>query len=92
MSEIQNFLDQEGRLKQFPARRKMKLEALAYIAQKLDSNREYTEKQFNEALCEWHTFNDPATLRRELYNNRFVNRSNDGKVYTIVQKATDETD
>jgi hypothetical protein len=28
-------------------------------------------------------FHDPATLRRELYNNRFIDRESDGRSYWL---------
>ena len=37
-------------------------------------------------LLDWHTFADPATLRRELYDYRFLDRSRDGKVYRLAEK------
>ncbi|MDE7298760.1 MAG: DUF2087 domain-containing protein [Lachnospiraceae bacterium] len=81
MAELKNFLDADGRLVQFPAKRKMKLEALVYLAEKFETGRKYTEKEVNELLLSWHTFRDPATLRRELYNNRFLGRDADGALY-----------
>ena len=81
MAELKNFLDADGRLVRFPAKRKMKLEALAYLAEKFETGRKYTEKEVNELLLSWHTFRDPATLRRELYNSRFLGRDADGALY-----------
>lgn len=31
----------------------------------------------------WHTFDDPATLRRELYDYKFLDREKDGSVYWL---------
>lgn len=42
---LKSFLDSEGRLTAYPSKRKMKLYALIYIAQKIDRNRIYTEKE-----------------------------------------------
>ena len=84
MSEISGFLDAEGRLKQFPAKRKKKLLALEYLAGKLDKDAVYTEKQVNELLTGWHTFGDPATLRRELFTAGFLNRTPDGSQYRLA--------
>lgn len=86
MKEIlKSFLDAEGRLAVFPSKRKMKLYALIYLAEKLEKNRVYTEKEINAALNEWHTFGDPATLRRELYNHRFLDRDSYGKQYRMEE-------
>lgn len=83
MEEIlKNFLDGEGRLTGYPAKRKMKLYALIYIAGKIEKDRIYSEKEFNELLNEWHTFGDPVTLRRELYVYKFINRDAYGARYS----------
>lgn len=82
-SAIQHFLDSSGRLKQFPARRKMKILCLFYLAGKFEPDREYAEREVNALLLNWHTFGDPATLRRELYDYRFLNRSADGRTYRL---------
>ena len=83
---IQNFLDEEQRVTKFPSKRKKKMYILFYLAEKFEDNREYSEKEINEILLEWHTFSDPATLRRELYDNRFIDRSRDGRVYRLADK------
>ena len=59
----------------------MKLYALIYLAEKIEKDRAYTEKEINEILNCWHTFNDPATLRRELYTHKFLDRNKDGTGY-----------
>lgn len=83
MKELKNFLDAEGRLTAFPAKHKMKVYALVFLADKFEKDRTYTEKEVNELLCEWHTFGDPATLRRELYDHRLIDRDPAGKSYWL---------
>ena len=83
---LRNFLDATGKLTAFPAKRKMKIYCLFYLAQKFESEKDYTEQEINNVLLDWHTFADPATLRRELYDYRFLDRSRDGKVYRLAQK------
>lgn len=80
---IKNFLDSEKKLKVFPAKRKMKGYALGYLAGKFESDVQYAEKEVNEILNRWHTFGDAATLRRELYDARFLNREANGSVYWL---------
>lgn len=80
---LKNFLDGEGKLKQFPAKRKMKIIALFYLASFFETGRQYTEQEVNLLLYQHHTFFDPATLRRELYDFHFLDRSADGRVYTL---------
>ena len=83
---LRNFLDATGKLTAFPAKRKMKLYALLYLAQKIPADTGFTEREINDILLDWHTFADPATLRRELYDYRFLDRSRDGKVYRLAEK------
>ena len=83
---MRNFLDANGKLTAFPAKRKMKVYCLFYLAGIFEAGREYTEREVNELLLDWHTFADPATLRRELYDYGFLDRSRDGKVYRLAQK------
>lgn len=64
----------------------MKVYCLFYLAGKFEAGREYTEREVNELLLDWHTFADPATLRRELYDYGFLDRSRDGKVYRLAEK------
>lgn len=80
---LKNFLDRQGILKALPSKKKMKMYALYYLAGKLEKGRVYTEPELNEALCLWHSFNDPATLRREMYNNKILDREKNGRAYWL---------
>lgn len=81
LPKLQPFLDGEGRLMQWPASRKIQRIALEYIASHFDFGKEYTEKQVNSLLIRLHTFGDPALLRRELFENGYLNRQTDGSGY-----------
>ena len=83
---LRNFLDAKGKLTVFPAKRKMKLYALLYLTQKIPADTDFTEWEINDILLDWHTFTDPAALRRELFDYRFLDRSRDGKVYRLAEK------
>ena len=89
---LRNFLDGDGKLTAFPAKRKMKLYALLYLAQKIPADTDFTEREINDILLDWHTFADPATLRRELYDYGFLDRSRDGKVYRLAEKQPTAAD
>ena len=67
-SELTPFLDGDERLRSFPAG-------------KVEAGRQYTEAELNELLNAWTLFHDPATLRRELYNKRLLERTPDGGRY-----------
>ncbi len=85
MNELRGFLDEVGRLTQYPARRKKKNLAVAYLAQKFEMGKVYSEKEVNELLLRWHTFGDPATLRRELFDLYFLDRTPDGREYKLAE-------
>ena len=87
--QLKGLLDGDGKLTGFPARRKKKLYALFYLAQKLEPERDYSERELGEALRTWHTFDDPATLRRELYDAFFLDRDPQGRVYRLAEPQPD---
>lgn len=75
LSALPPFFDPDGRLLALPAKHKKKLLALWYLAGKLEAGRQYAEAELNALLDAWTCFHDPATLRRELYNKRLLNRT-----------------
>ena len=86
ISELKGCLDSEGRLTHYPAKRKKKLLALAYLAEKIPAGVSYNEREFSALLNSLHTFGDPATLRRELYDFFFVDRTENGSSYTLTEE------
>jgi len=88
MQNEQRFLDNEGRLQQWPSKQPDKQLALAYLAAKFDFDAAYTEAEVNELLKQWHTFNDWPLLRRELYERGFLERNTNGSNYHIKHIQT----
>ena len=84
----QRFLDSNGRLEQWPSHRDGKLLVLAYLATKFDPDTVYTEKEVNDLLQQWHTFNDWPLLRRELFDRAFIDRDRDGTNYRLREIPT----
>ena len=82
-NEIKSFLDEQGRLISYPAKRKRQIFAFFYLASKFEPGRLYTEKEVNEILKAWHTFDDWAILRRELLVCRFLCRKPDCSAYWL---------
>jgi len=78
---VRNFLDEAGRLKSWPARRKLQRAALDWLASHFEPGREYTEKEVTEVLNRLHTFADHAMLRRDLVDGRWLARERDGSRY-----------
>ena len=81
LTELAPFMTPEGQLAALPAKHKKKLAALWYLAGRLEAGRQYTEPEINDLLDAWTLFHDPATLRRELYNKRLLDRSADCSRY-----------
>ncbi|HEY5560981.1 MAG TPA: DUF2087 domain-containing protein [Clostridiaceae bacterium] len=84
--ELKNYLDNMGRLKLFPSKKRYKILSLMYLATKFEKGVTYTEKQINEILDNSHTFNDRCLLRRELFNNKFLGRLKDCSKYWMEEK------
>lgn len=84
--ELKAFLDDKGRLTSLPAKYKKQLCAVWYLADKLEAGREYTQDELGDILDAWHTFHDPAALRRALADRGLVTRSRDGSVYRRAEK------
>jgi hypothetical protein len=81
--ELRPFVDDEGRLVQWPVRQKVQRMAAAYLATRFESGREYAEREVNEILLGWHTFGDWALLRRVLCDWRYMEREPDGRRYRL---------
>lgn len=81
MEEVKKFLDREGRVKIWPTKIRLKLLVLKYLSGYFEENRKYSEKEVNNVLNEHHTFGDPASLRRELCDYKFLNRTRDCREY-----------
>ncbi len=86
-NELKNHLDNEGRLTLWPSKRSLQLVALDYLASKFEAGKVYSEKDVNALLNQYHTFNDVALLRRELYERGLLNRAKDGSEYWHTPKT-----
>ena len=76
---LRGFFD-GARLKQIPAQRKKRVIALQHLMERFAPDRDYPEQEVNRLLAEAH--DDVATLRRELVDYGFMNRS--GGVYRVA--------
>jgi len=83
LRELRHFLDADGRLKGYPAKNRLKLMSLFYLASKFENGRSYSENEVNRLLEHWHTFSDWAMLRRDLYDKKFIGREADGSKYWL---------
>ena len=78
---IERFLDEEGKLKLWPAKKTVQEQIYAYLAQKFTPWRDYTEHEVNAILASWHTFGDLFLLRRGLIESGWLLRERNGSRY-----------
>jgi hypothetical protein len=90
-AEIAQFLDEQGRLRQLPAKNRKKILALDYLAGKFEQGRVYSEPEINEQLTQWHTFGDFHLLRRLLVDYGLLNRVPDGSRYWLSVEGKEES-
>lgn len=84
LTPFERRLDAQGRVTSWPLRRRaVQLEVIAYLASKFDPDRVYREREVNELLRQWHLFDDPALLRRELFELGYLSRRPDGTDYKL---------
>jgi hypothetical protein len=79
-SVLTNFLDGE-RIKELPAGQTKRQIVLAWLAERFESGKRFPEREVNELIQRHHP--DYAWLRRELVDNRFMQR--EGGVYWRVE-------
>jgi hypothetical protein len=83
-NRIQHYLDEHGRVTRFPISKKNRKDQaiiLAYLAEKFEPDKIYTEREVNDLLRQWHTFEDWAILRREMFERGLINRKLDCSEY-----------
>jgi len=80
-----NLLDNQGRVTRWPLLKnpEEQMAVRLYLASKFEPGRDYTEPEVNDLLNQWHTFEDWALLRRELFMHQLIRRMKDGSVYWV---------
>ena len=81
--QISQFLDEEGRIVRWPKKTSDKINVLKYLQGKFEPDKKYSEVEVNAVLKTWHTFNDHALLRRELFDKFLLERTPDCKEYWV---------
>jgi len=90
MSQLNNFMDEDMKVKIWPSKKLMKIEVLKYVASKFEANRIYTEKEVNAVIDEWHTFNDYFMIRRGMIDYKLLGRTRTGSEYWKNEEAKDD--
>ncbi len=80
---LKGYRNEEGKFTRLPGKKqKKKLDAMIeFLATKFETGKKYSELEVNEILNQYHSFNDPATLRRLLFGMSLLNRTKDGRAY-----------
>lgn len=76
-----NYFDGTGHLKEFPTKEKKKIVVLRKIAENFSHDRKYSEAEVNTLLK--RIYDDYVTLRRELIEYGFMDRTTDGSSYWL---------
>ena len=90
MKGLENFIDNSGKIKTWPAKRELKLEILKYLADKFEYNHFYSEKEVNSIIECWHSFGDYFLLRRGLVDSKLLSRTKNGSRYWRTNKGMNE--
>lgn len=78
---LRRYMNRQGKLTQWPLRQQDRQIALALIAEQIAPDRDYSEKEINTIIQNQIAYDDFVTIRRELYNSRFVDREPNGSRY-----------
>ncbi|MEL7220947.1 MAG: DUF2087 domain-containing protein [Bacteroidota bacterium] len=86
---LQGYLDDQGKFDRFPGKRQKKKQAemLQFLADQFKTGKKYTEMEVNDILNQFHSFNDPATLRRLMFGSKLIDRTLDGRAYWKINSG-----
>lgn len=80
---IKSYINEDGKIKQFPSKEKKKIILLREIMNKFARGKEYSEQDVNFILMD--IYDDYATIRRALIEYGFLERSLDCRVYKVKE-------
>ena len=83
-AELRKFLNEDGQIYKYPNKLQAQEMVIGYLVEKLEKGKKYSEKEMNELLNRWHTYKDPARLRRDLVDFGYVKRTADGSEYWLA--------
>lgn len=96
LTGVEAILDDGGRGSRWPRKRQDQLLLLGYLGSKLDDSHRYSEREINQVLNAWHTFGDPALLRRSMIEEGMLTRTPSGSFYWLTSshpnRSSDTTD
>ena len=78
--------DRQCKLVQWPAKASQRVICLWVLWSRIPARTVLDEHHLNQLLKAEHTFNDVALLRRDLFDNRMVSRTADGREYRRIER------
>ncbi len=84
---LRRFLDRDARVTTWPSKQKDQQPVLDYLIGKFSLRQDYTEAQVNALLNHWHTYGNPAYLRRSLVDAGLLQRTPDGARYWRAESS-----
>lgn len=84
--ELRRFLDSQGRVTSWPTKDRDRRLVMEYLSGRFEPGRSYTEKEVNTILVRnMHPyFKDFVTIRRAMYDYRYMHRERDGSRYWLA--------
>lgn len=81
---VQTYMDENGAIKQFPAKEKKKIIILNEVMKNFVKDREYKEVEVNRILK--RLYEDYPTIRRALIEYGFLDRTEDCSIYRVKER------
>lgn len=94
-TELTAYLDDQERVIRWPSKRnraKVQTLVLWYLTSKFTAGVRYSEKEVNALLNRYHTFGDPALLRREMFERGLIQRERNGSAYWLPPQTSKDTE
>jgi hypothetical protein len=84
--KIKTHMNENGQIIRWPSKYSLKLIVLDYLSEKFESDKTYTQKEVDEIITRWHTFENICLLRRELIMKGHLNRKRDCSAYWKTER------
>ena len=78
---MEGWINEFGVVTWWPKKGSDKEYIIKYLSKKFRSDLEYSEKEVNQIIKRYHSFNDFALLRRELISKKYLFRTDDCSKY-----------
>ncbi len=82
--KVKNYINSEGKVAFWPAKRKFQLMLIDYVNNQIPSDKTFSEKEINSLLKEYLAIDDYVLIRRELIELGYLTRKADGSCYSKV--------